>query len=263
MEEVIKVFGALAGQYAAAIYVLKKLYPDLLQPGIKKIGDRLATSIELSTLKGKLESEKAKMLMRKHLDDFEKKINDIAEEDSCEVNPQIGVPVLERLSYTTNEEIADLFTSLLAKASSLRTINEAHPGFIKTLENLSVDEARVILYLKKEIVDPSVDLIISITIDGITKVKPIFRNLSKLTKEIGLLFPDDIDFYFDNLTKLGILETFNDYSDVYKKHLESPAKVPNPTMRFVRTTVDVVAEVSDTGYWVSGYGEKFIRACTS
>ena len=63
------------------------------------------------------------------------------------MNPQIGVPIIEKLGYITNDEIADLFTNLLTKASSVDTVNLAHPSFVQLIERLSVDEARIIKYL--------------------------------------------------------------------------------------------------------------------
>jgi len=77
----------------------------------------------------KLLNEKFKLNFERNLDDYKKKLEAIPEEKICDVNPQIGTPIIEKLTYTTNEEIADLFTSFLTKASNTETVNQDHPSF--------------------------------------------------------------------------------------------------------------------------------------
>ena len=111
--------------------ILATIYGYLAQPSVKKVGAALETVFEFSTsllLPLKLLNEKFKLNFEKRLNDYKKKLEQIPEEKICEVNPQIGTPIIEKLSYTTNDEIADLFTSLLAKASSSETVNFAHPS---------------------------------------------------------------------------------------------------------------------------------------
>ena len=130
--------------------ILTTIYGDLAQPSIRKIGIALETVFEFSTsflLPLKLQNEKFKLNFEKRLNEYKKKLDGISDEKIIEVNPQIGTPIIERLSYTTNDEIAKMFTNLLAKASSIDTVNLAHPSFIQLIERLSVDEAKLIQYL--------------------------------------------------------------------------------------------------------------------
>lgn len=131
--------------------VLGQIYSDLASPGVKAVGQALGTVLEFSTsflLPVKLLNEKFRLNFKKRLTEYEKKLEEISEDKRCEVHPQIGTPIIERLSYTTNDEIADLFTTLLANASNIDMVNTAHPAFVAMIEKLSPDEARIIKYLE-------------------------------------------------------------------------------------------------------------------
>ena len=131
--------------------ILGQVYEDLAQPSVKAVGNALGTVFEFSTailLPVKLLNEKFKLNFTKNLNDYKKKLEEVPEEKRCEVHPQIGTPIVEKLTYTTNDEIADLFTTLLANASNIDMVNTAHPSFANMIERLSPDEARIIKYLK-------------------------------------------------------------------------------------------------------------------
>ncbi|MCX8523337.1 DUF4393 domain-containing protein [Chryseobacterium formosus] len=133
--------------------LLMAIYGDLAQPSVKKVGVALGTVIEFSTsifLPLKFQSEKWKINFDKRLNDYKNKLYSISEEDIIEVNPQLGVPIIDRLVYTTNDDIAEMFSNLLTKASSIKTVSQAHPSFINILERISSDEAKIIKYLKNK-----------------------------------------------------------------------------------------------------------------
>ena len=127
--------------------ILGQVYTDLAQPGVKAVGNVLGTVLEFSTsflLPIKLLNEKFKLNFTKRLNEYKDKLEQIPDEKRCEVHPQVGTPIIEKLSYTTNEEIADLFTTLLANASNVDMVNTAHPSFVNMIERMSPDEARLL-----------------------------------------------------------------------------------------------------------------------
>jgi len=206
--------------------ILPLLYTDLAQPGVRKIGIALETVFEFSTsmlLPIKLLNEKFKLNFERNLNDYKKKLEAIPEDKICDVNPQIGTPIIEKLTYTTNEEIADLFTSLLTKASNTDTVNQAHPSFVQLIERLSVDEARIIKFLKGENAIPSISL------RGYLKdgkgLNLIKKNVTMLHFNINLIFPNNIETYLDNLCCLGILSINHGFTlsddEIYKPLLIS------------------------------------------
>ena len=135
-----------------ALLKVPNVYSDLIQPSVKKVGEALEIVFDYFPtllLPLKLHNEKCKFNFQKRLAEYKDKIESIPNEKICKVNPEIGVPIIEQLIYITDDEIADLFTTLLTKASSIDTINQAHPGFIQLINRLSRDEALIIKFLKK------------------------------------------------------------------------------------------------------------------
>ncbi len=247
--------------------ILSTIYGDLAQPSVKKVGIALETVFEFSTsllLPVKLLNEKFKLNFEKRLNEYKAKIDLIPEEKLCEVNPQIGTPLIEKLSYTTSDEISNLFTNLLTKASSTDTVNLAHPGFIQLIERLSVDEARIVLYLNRK------DYIPCITFRAHLKddkgFREVLRNATMLQFEVELLFPQNIKTYLDNLSSMGILDNSHDmykmdeqiynplfekynYEQVYKSHTESG--------------VYEKVEKTKSYYQITDFGKAFIKACNN
>lgn len=247
--------------------ILITIYGDLAQPSVKKVGTALETVFEFSTsllLPVKLLNEKFKLNFEKRLNEYKAKIDSIPEEKLCEVNPQIGTPLIEKLSYTTNDEISNLFTNLLAKASSTDTVNLAHPGFIQLIERLSVDEARLLLHLNKKDTIPCISLRAHMTDDkGFIE---ILRNGTMLQFEIELLFPQNIKTYLDNLSSMGVLDSshglYKINEDIYnplfeKYNYEKINKV------YIESGAYEKVEKSKSYYQITDFGKAFINACNN
>lgn len=186
--------------------VLGQIYTDLASPSVKAIGDALGTVFQYGTnflLPLKLQNEKLKATFAHNLDIYKKKLESIPEENRCEVHPQIGTPLVDKLTYTTNEEIADLFTSLLASASDNRTTKFVHPAFVGIIENLSVDEARIIEHLKgKEVIEFCSIRAYSKSNGGFDT---LFDHVTNIPSDVTLLYPDNVGASISNLIRLGFL----------------------------------------------------------
>lgn len=198
MNEIIK---SIAGTPS----VLSQIYNDLASPSVKAIGNALGTVFEYGTnflLPLKLKNEKMKATFSHNLDVYQKKLETIPEENRCEVHPQIGTPLVDKLTYTTNEEIAELFTSLLASASDNRTTKFVHPSFVGIIENLSVDEARIIEYLSgKEMIE-----FCSIrAYNSSGGFNTLFDHVTNISSDVSLLYPENVAASLSNLVRLGFL----------------------------------------------------------
>ena len=131
-----------------------------------------------------------------------KKLEEISEEKRCEVHPQIGTPIVEKLTYTTNDEIADLFTTLLVNASNIDMVNTAHPSFVNMIERLSPDEARIIKYLKGRKDIQYCDFRAKAKEgNGFTTMG---EHLTLVPFEVKLDFPQNVNAYLSNLVSMGI-----------------------------------------------------------
>ena len=77
---------------------------------------------------------------------------DVHEQDIVEqISPQIAGPVFESLKYIDEgSPFETLYLNLLAKAMNKETISQVHPSFAYKLQNISGDEALMLLYLKEQ-----------------------------------------------------------------------------------------------------------------
>jgi len=245
--------------------LLGLFYKDLAQPSVQAVGAALGSVLEFSTIPFKyvqLGNEKVKLNIDKHLNSYKEKVTAIPPENLIEVNPQIGVPILDKLSYTTSEDIAALFVNLLANASSSETVNLAHPSFVQLIENLSIDEARIISGLAGEVYVPHVSF--HAYLNSQPGYHHMLENGTLLPFTINMLFPDNVAIYLTNLARLGIL---NEVSNRFKQdeasykaliehyQFESTKAAWNESGKYSRF------EVVKGYYDITPFGRQFIKAC--
>lgn len=244
--------------------VLESLYGDLAQPGVKAIGQALGTALEFCTsllLPIKLLNEKFKLNFAKRLNEYKTKLEAIPEDKRCEVHPQIGLPIIEKLTYTTCDEIADLFTSLLASASSSDTANTAHPAFISMIERMSPDEARVLEYLKDKEEIQYCD--INAYSNQHSGYKTISEHVTMIADDVTLIYAENTNAYLANFVSLGILRdekgTFKIDKTQYNR-IREKCHVEELTEKFVPMIYKSI-EVVESYYQVTPFGRLFIQAC--
>jgi hypothetical protein len=245
------------------------LYTDFLQPSIKTLGTTLGSVVEFVTLFQvpiQYVNEKVKLNFSKRLKEYAKKLEEIPDEKKCEVNPQIGVPIIEKLGYITNDEIADLFTNLLTKASSVDTVNLAHPSFVQLIERLSVDEARIIKYLFNKEDIPCVSFR-----TYFKKEKGFVDTLvngTSLSLEIVFSFSKNEKLYLDNFVSMGILDISHTlyfaneaiYEPLYKLHRYE--QLVNELCNDENSPFDRI-EIKKSYYQITDFGKSFIKACNN
>jgi hypothetical protein len=282
--------------------LLPLIYKDLAQPGVKKAGQALATVIDVANtvlLPIKLANEKTQAIFRSHMEKYRKRMAEIPDDKVYEVLPEIGTPILDKLTYVTADDIGDLFVNLLASASSTDTIDVAHPSFINCINSMSSDEAKLIQFLSKA------DVIPYIQINALQKGKKGIVDVCKLTslgKDVNFAFPNNIELYLDNFVTLGLLSCFERKALVEHSMYDAVIDIYNDIkvvlLASIKTdfgaqaydTVDNlpvtgnrkyieylmlgrlfpnapgqgVAELSyDEGFYrLTNYGKLFIRACT-
>ena len=256
--------GKIVDLIKATPNILGQVYSDLAQPGVKAVGNALGTVFEFSTsflLPIKLLNEKFKVNFTKRLDEYKKKLEQIPAEKRCEVHPQLGTPIIEKLSYTTNAEIADLFTTLLANASNIDMVNTAHPSFVNMIERMSPDEAKLLKYLNGKS-----DLQYCTFQGNVLKGEgfvTLINYATLLESEIELSFPQNISAYLANFVSLGILRDMRGQykidKTIYNKireeyHLKELEK------DYVPKTFKSISVV-ESFFVVTDFGKLFIKAC--
>ncbi len=201
----------LLKEIAASPAILKELYGDLAKPGVQQAGKALSTVIGLGNTvlwPVALMNEKAKFALESNLEKYRKKMESTPNESVCEVAPEVGVPIAEKLSYVTNEELSDMYTELLAKASQIQNSNVAHPSFVNVISNISPDEAILMKSIRGLQGIPFIEVRLKYkdknewnTLDA---MKPGLSCLGKLKT------PGNIHAYLSNLEGLGILQIRTD-----------------------------------------------------
>ncbi|GGA06557.1 hypothetical protein GCM10008018_60530 [Paenibacillus marchantiophytorum] len=253
---------------------LNEIYKDLAQPAIRKLSIALETTIELcntTLLPIRLLNAKANTIYQKNIKKLSNELEKIQLEDVTTIPPELGVPILEKLSYTTNEEISNLFIQLLTKSSSTKTIHMAHPSYIKIIESISSDEAILLSFLSRRKTAIPVlrhKLFSKEIINGYETFSYISIHTSMLefTNEINLLFINNFAVYIDNLIGLGLLEVNytnflppeSQYDEIDQKYRDS--RSTDVTKIFNN---DIHSRIEfDRGYVsLTQFGIAFIKAC--
>jgi hypothetical protein len=209
---------AVNSHYPAAL--LTQLYGDLAKPGVAQVGQALSTVLGLGdTILWPIQllNERARIALESNLERYREKVSQIPPEKVAPVPPEIGVPIAEKLSYVADRDLRELYTNLLAKASNIDTVSQAHPSFVNVLNNMSPDEALLIRQFMQQ--------------GAIPFVTPKFFNPSKnlwmtlvvlhfdLYSETTLAFPANLPAYVSNLEGLGLIDV------VHRDYLVVPVTV--------------------------------------
>ena len=243
--------------------ILPQVYTDLAQPGVKAVGQALGTVLELSStilLPVKLLNEKAKLLFAKRMNEYKEKIESIPEEKRTEVAPDIGTPILDKLTCTQSDDIAELFTNLLANASNVDRVNFVHPSFASMVGWLSPDEARILNAMQKS------NDILYCDYDGDIggAYTPILNHITVIQKYVSLQYPQNELAYLSNLERMGVLKDnfpkektdVHLYQEIADFHNVNQLLKEKGVSRYKKVTV------SNGFYSVTPFGRMFIEACT-
>ena len=251
--------------------VIKTIYPDLAQPGVKKAGYALETVFDFANtilLPLKLVNENSKVYFQKHMDLYKKKMNEIPEEKIGTVPPEIGLPILDELLKVTNDDLAELFVNLLVNTSNIDHSQDAHPSFINIIKSIVPDEARIIKFL---ITNPMDLIFIRIVKLDRAGTVPIYDNdTTNLNEKVILSNKDNEAFYLNNLQSLGLLKselmyfiqnvTF--YEKLEKEKLEEKEKLQKEVDKIGEPYNDGKPQIEiDRGrYILTEYGKGFIKS---
>lgn len=194
--------------------ILKELYGDLAKPGVQQAGKALETIVGMGNTvlwPVAIMNERAKIALENNLNKYRRKLEDISEEDICQVAPEIGVPIAEKLTYVTNKELSDMYIELLAKASIKDKANSAHPSFANVIANLSPDEA-ILLKSVRNMMNGIPFIEVRLTLkqkNEWTVLDPIRPGISCIK---DLQEPANIHAYISNFEGIGF---FNIRHDIY------------------------------------------------
>lgn len=239
--------------------VSNNVLTNLCIPASKQLGKSLgniAGLLHTTTLPIKLFNQYAK----KNYEKLEEKLKDIPEENIREVEPEIGIPIMEKIAYTSNDNLSELYTSLLANASQKDKIHLVHPGFVNKINSMAPDEAKILEFFRKKNNIPYIMFRAeNENNDGLN----ISNNLTTLENEINI-DANTFQVHLENLVSLSLIEdlqgrflsqegTYDSLENVYpqfKKSVEENQYGSYNKLKVVKSY-----------YRLSKVGETFLDAC--
>lgn len=203
--------------------LLLEIYRDLAKPGVQQVGKALGgilSVLNLASLPFKLIDQKGTIWLEQNLEKYREKMSCIDPAKVHHALPEIAVPVIEKMAYTTCSELGEMFANLLKNASTTDGINKAHPNFVNIISSISRDEAIILEDIhkgKKSI--PS--LFLKRTYPNNIWNTPIMC-FTHYNSDDRLSFPKNDEFYFNNLENLGVVYKSNaSLSDSTYEQLEA------------------------------------------
>ncbi len=247
--------------------LIKEIYGDFAKPGVSQVGKALGSALGLvNTILSPIQflNGKVSIYFEHSLDKYRSSIQNIPMEQIIDVIPEIGVPILEKLSYISADELSDMYINLLLKASRQQTSCQAHPSFVLALSSLSSDEA-VFLKTISCMTELSFIEIVQINKPGQERVDHTLMDYvihSSLMK--GLMHKNNIGLYVSNLVSLGVLEIsryqYRPDKAMYCTHIWDELKAYRKCMsnQIPETTKISYKECSAK---ITPFGKLFIAAC--
>ena len=245
--------------------LLKEIYIDALKPGVSQVGKALETVLGLGNtilLPLYLLNERARLIVKKNLETYRETLKDFPEAEIVAVSPEVGVPIVEKLSYVSDDELSNLYITLLSKASTAPTAGLAHPSFVHIINSLCPDEAVLLKVIRARRVLPFVTTTLKKPDRTFHVVKDI---CTEVEDEIQFTFVDNFEAYLSNLTGHGIITIRRDVHvgdrAVYEK-LEGSLRQQAEEREWYKTRPkDWTLDFLKGKIEITPFGHLFLEAC--
>lgn len=248
--------------------VAKEAYADLAHPVAKSSGELLGlvpraikaalTPVEKWILQKEYNIAETKKLL-------EEKLKNVPPEQIQPPEAYIAVPALQYISYCMdNQELRDMYANLLASSMVNVVKNGVHPGFVEIIKQLCPDEAKILRYFSSHTVIPTITL--HYKKKGETGHVDIVKDFSNIGEIVGCEQPYNIKEYFDNLIRLGLLDSAKGMSYLTDKSKYEPLKSHEYLHQFLDPGAIEAAGFETSGFdesiiSLTDYGESFCRIC--
>ncbi len=239
--------------------LLPTMYEDIAQPVAKSAGKALGSVADLVFYPIGRCAEIANKNISKFLNKFD------GEEQNNIVEPEtnIAVPILQKLSYTEDDDLVELYAELLKNGCLKNSKDKVLPSYVNIISSLTPDEVRLINFLFKRqyVVYLSPSLLpdippetwvtheqekntlgeFPVAYDSIPFLEVrsqhksndswlvVIKYFTDIADRINFVHPSNIQLYLDNLQALGIFKIENDkwmIPEIYK-HLEKSTIIEN------------------------------------
>lgn len=253
----------------------KNVYTDAVQPTAKNIGGALGTlsgffnHVVLYPLKmlDIVCEQKAIAFARK----TEEKYQEVPEQN--QVDPQLHIvgPTMDSLKYNImNDDLAELFSNLLVSNMDNRTQGLCTPAFVKVIEQLSPNDAKVFKVIYEKGKDREALPLCEIKFYEKTKEENVIKKelIPRYFMGINVQGVSAIDFAksVQNLARLGLIDidfikSFTNTS-IYGKILEHEDVKEIVTWASVRTRLEFIPKVENKGIvTLNDFSNDFAKVC--
>jgi len=249
--------------------IAKDAYQDIRKPVVQPASETLglvprAVKAALLPLEKWILQREFNLSATKKL--LEEKLENTPHELIQPPEPHIAVPAIQYLEYCMdNEELREMYANLLASSMNAVVKNGVHPAFVEIIKQLSPDEAKILKYFKIHQLVPCITL--RETKENGAGVD-VIRNFSDVGERMECENPLDICQYFDNLMRLGLLESPGELSSLTNKARYEPLKnhrqIKNTVAKIeARTDEYNHARFEESFIRLTAFGEKFCEICLS
>jgi hypothetical protein len=246
--------------------LLKEIYGDLAKPGVKQVGKAIGCLLGLGNtvlLPLRLLNEVSRAFETKVFSQIADRFEKIPDDRIVSPPPEIGIPLLDKLSQTQDATLREMFIELLARASDSRCVDQVHPSFSQVIGSIVPDEAIILRGLHSRKLHPiiSVDVVSQDRDKGSVVLHDLVMKLPVKIKQ-----EKNLPLYLSNLVGLGVLEIDRE------RHLVTP-HIYDDTINYAKEKFSLPDEMvidSDlrkVGYkkficGLSPYGCRLIEACS-
>ncbi len=239
--------------------LLLEIYRDLAKPGVQQVGKALEgilSVVNFASIPFKLIDQKGSIWLEHNLDKYREKMSQIDLETVQHVIPEIAVPVIEKMAYTTCSELGDMFANLLKNASIADGTDKAHPIFVNIIASISRDEAIILEDIHKS--NRSIpSLFLTRTYPNKVWNTPL-TTFTHYNCDDRLSFPKNDEFYFNNLENLGLVYKSNAYlSGSTYDQLEGEIQI---VIKSIKENKGETYKTSKKHIGVSALGRLFLKA---
>ena len=190
------------------------------------------------------------------------KLSNVPQENIVSPTPRIAVPTLQNASITEEPDIRELYANLLSNSMNSVVKNGVHPAYVEIIKQLSPDEAKILSYMRTHSRIPTITLRRENDQGEGVEIVKNFSNIGELS---ACEHPFEINKYFDNLVRLGLLET-STLASLTNKTLYEPLKThtyikPYLEESYLNQTKYNLPRFTEGYISLTDFGEAFCKIC--
>lgn len=240
------------------------IYQDLLQPAAQELGKGVHTlsktvHIALAPISALVWGyEQISEYLQISLED---RLKNIPKGNIIPPDPSIAGPAIDGLRYTGHKkEPREMFSNLIASSMDKNTAMKAHPSFVDIIQQINIDEAKIIKLLDNNQSKALVNMR-AFNQEDDHYLEPL-RNFSVIPNLAGCEYPELGPSYIVNLQRLGLIDisktSYSTLPNSYEPILEHPEIIS--TQKFFESKGKRV-EIVRGSFTRTAFGEKFYESC--